>query len=69
MLVKIIKGPGVGTVLDLVPQVARARLAGGTAELWPRVETTALEPAAERAITPKQNPPPVTPGRSPGRRR
>lgn len=55
MLVRITAGPGVGQVLDLIPAVARARIAGGTAELVenePKRETAALDPAAGRGAKP-----------------
>jgi hypothetical protein len=60
MLIRITKGPGRGQVIDTVPDVARARLAGGTAELFkpPPAETAMAEPRQHRAVTDAQNPPP-----------
>jgi hypothetical protein len=45
MLVRITAGQGVGTIVDLIPAVARARIAGGTAEevKEERIETTTLK--------------------------
>ena len=62
MLIRITKGPGLGQVIDAVPNVARARLAGGTAELFKppiaAAETAMAEPRQHRAVTDAQNPPP-----------
>jgi hypothetical protein len=67
MLIRITKGPGRGQVIDTVPAVARARLAGGTAELYKphaaelhpsSAETAMAEPRQHRAVTDAQNPPP-----------
>lgn len=68
MKIRITAGRGVGTVIDAIPAVANAMIAGGTAvaidpsdDLKRNVgpgapETTALDPG-ERAISPAQNPP------------
>lgn len=50
---------GTGQILDLVPHVARARIAGGTAELLeePAAETAALDPSTEQAVTSAHKPP------------
>ena len=45
-----------GQVLDMVPDVARAMLAGGTAERADlgSIESQAVEPRSERAVAPAQ---------------
>lgn len=48
-----------GQIVDLLPAVARARVAGGTAELVEDKlsETAAVEPRAEAAVTAEHKPP------------
>ena len=48
-----------GQMLEVIPNVAAAMVNGGTADLVgasnPPVETTALDPAQERAVAPAQD--------------
>ena len=47
-----------GRVIEYVPSVARAMVAGGTAEYVDGgMESAMLAPAPERAVAPDQNPP------------
>jgi hypothetical protein len=56
----LIRLKGSGQVVDLIPAQALARVHGGTADFIeePRAaETTALDPAARRAVMSQQDPP------------
>lgn len=44
-----------GQVTELVPDVARAMILGGTAEELKPVETQMVKPAAEHAVAPAQH--------------
>jgi hypothetical protein len=69
LVARIIAGPGFGQMIDAHCAAARTRLGLGTAELFDTelgravipgrqgAETTALEPARERAVTAAQHPP------------
>jgi hypothetical protein len=60
MLILITAGRGVGHEIDAVPAYALARINGGTAvAIGARrdVETTAIDPANERAVAREQDPP------------
>jgi hypothetical protein len=61
MFIRVIAGPGLGQVIDAIPAVARAWIAGGTAvlvETEKRIETAMLEPRSSTAVTAAQNPSP-----------
>jgi hypothetical protein len=55
MKVRITAGRGVGQIVDLIPAVAKARIAGGTAvAIEEERETAALEPRSARGAAPRK---------------
>jgi hypothetical protein len=54
-----------GQILEVLPAVARAMLAGGTAELFEakKVETASIDPSAERAVGSPQDKEPRKPNK------
>ena len=61
---KLIRIKETGQVTEMVPDVARAMILGGTAEEVKTTESMAVEPAAERAVAPAQAGPTKKPRRS-----